>query len=223
MEKFLENPRHVEIQVLADSTQRRLPGRARLLDAAPPPEGHRGSAGARHPRAALIERIGDAAPKPAEDRLPRRRHLRVPVRERRVLLHRDEHPRAGRAPGHRADHRHRHRAEQIRIAAGEKLRFTQRDIELRGHAIECRINAEDPFKFVPSPGRITMWHPPGGPGVRVDSHVYTGYFVPPNYDSMIGKVIAYGDTRDQAIRAHAHRAVEMWSRASRPTSRCTAS
>ena len=69
----------------------------------------------------------------------------------------------------------------------------------RVHAIECRINAEDPFKFTPSPGRITGWHPPGGPGVRVDSHAYNGYFVPPNYDSMIGKVICYGDTREQAL------------------------
>jgi acetyl-CoA carboxylase biotin carboxylase subunit len=90
--------------------------------------------------------------------------------------------------------------EQIRIASGEKLRFRQRDIVIRGHAIECRINAEDPFKFTPSPGRITSWHPPGGPGIRVDSHAYANYFVPPNYDSMIGKVIATGDTRDQALR-----------------------
>jgi acetyl-CoA carboxylase biotin carboxylase subunit len=71
---------------------------------------------------------------------------------------------------------------------------------LRGHAIECRINAEDAFKFTPSPGRIVSYHPPGGPGIRVDSHVYQGYFVPPNYDSLIGKVIAYGETRDQALR-----------------------
>jgi len=90
--------------------------------------------------------------------------------------------------------------EQIRIAAGERLRFKQRDIILKGHAIECRINAEDPFKFIPSPGRITAWHAPGGPGIRVDSHAYAGYFVPPNYDSMVGKVIAYGITREQAIK-----------------------
>ncbi|MEG2155704.1 MAG: acetyl-CoA carboxylase biotin carboxylase subunit, partial [Burkholderiaceae bacterium] len=89
--------------------------------------------------------------------------------------------------------------EQIRVAAGEKLRFKQRDIQLRGHAIECRINAEDPFKFTPSPGRITSWHAPGGPGVRVDSHAYAGYFVPPHYDSMIGKLISHGDTREQAL------------------------
>jgi acetyl-CoA carboxylase biotin carboxylase subunit len=90
--------------------------------------------------------------------------------------------------------------EQIRVAAGEKLKHRQRDIVIRGHAIECRINAEDPFNFTPSPGRITSYHPPGGPGIRVDSHAYHGYMVPPYYDSMIGKVIAYGDNRDQAIR-----------------------
>jgi acetyl-CoA carboxylase biotin carboxylase subunit len=88
---------------------------------------------------------------------------------------------------------------QIRIAAGEKLALKQRDVELAGHAIECRINAEDPYKFTPSPGRITNLHMPGGPGIRVDSHAYAGYTVPPNYDSLIGKIIAYGDTREQAI------------------------
>ena len=88
---------------------------------------------------------------------------------------------------------------QIRISAGEPLRFKQRDVELRGHAIECRINAEDPYNFTPSPGRITSWHMPGGPGIRVDSHAYNGYFVPPHYDSLLGKLIAYGDTREQAI------------------------
>jgi acetyl-CoA carboxylase biotin carboxylase subunit len=88
---------------------------------------------------------------------------------------------------------------QIRIACGEKLPIRQRDVNLRGHAIECRINAEDPFRFTPSPGRITSFHAPGGPGVRVDSHVYEGYFVPPYYDSLLGKIIAYGDTRERAI------------------------
>ena len=72
-------------------------------------------------------------------------------------------------------------------------------VQMRGHAIECRVNAEDPYKFTPSPGRITMWHSPGGPGVRVDSHAYSNYFVPPNYDSMIGKIITHGDTREQAL------------------------
>jgi acetyl-CoA carboxylase biotin carboxylase subunit len=89
--------------------------------------------------------------------------------------------------------------EQILVAAGEKLRLRQKDVQFRGHAIECRINAEDPYRFTPSPGKITSYHPPGGPGIRVDSHVYQGYTVPPNYDSMVGKVIAFGATRDQAL------------------------
>ncbi len=89
--------------------------------------------------------------------------------------------------------------EQLWIASGEKLRYQQKDIQFKGHAIECRINAEHPYTFVPSPGRLTTWHPPGGPGIRVDSHVFAGYMVPPHYDSMIGKLLAYGKTRDQAI------------------------
>ena len=89
--------------------------------------------------------------------------------------------------------------EQIRIASGAPLGFEQKDVKFNGHAIECRINAEDPFTFIPSPGRVTALHTPGGPGIRFDSHVYSGYFVPPYYDSMIGKLIAYGDDRDTAI------------------------
>jgi acetyl-CoA carboxylase, biotin carboxylase subunit len=89
--------------------------------------------------------------------------------------------------------------EQIRVAAGEHLSLTDTP-ELRGHAIECRINAEDPKRnFAPSPGQITSFHPPGGPGVRVDTHVYAGYFVPPYYDSLIGKLIVHGNTRDEAL------------------------
>ena len=88
---------------------------------------------------------------------------------------------------------------QIRIAAGEPLAYQQSDVRLHGHAIECRINAEDPYKFIPSPGKVSTWHPPGGLGVRVDSHMYSGYTVPPNYDSMIGKIIVHADTREQAI------------------------
>jgi acetyl-CoA carboxylase biotin carboxylase subunit len=89
--------------------------------------------------------------------------------------------------------------EQIRIAFGEKLGYSQRHIQFKGHAVECRINAEDPFKFTPCPGTIKTWHTPGGLGVRVDSHIYSGYTVPPYYDSMIGKLISYGRTRDEAI------------------------
>ena len=89
--------------------------------------------------------------------------------------------------------------EQLHIASGEKLSYQQKDIELRGHAIECRLNAEDSATFMPSPGKITQYHPPGGPGIRVDSHIYNGYIVPPNYDSMIGKLIAHGETRQAAL------------------------
>jgi acetyl-CoA carboxylase biotin carboxylase subunit len=89
--------------------------------------------------------------------------------------------------------------QQIRIACGERLPMKQRDVLCKGHAIECRINAEDPYKFTPSPGRITSLHMPGGPGIRVDSHIYNGYVVPPHYDSLLGKIIAYGETREHAI------------------------
>ena len=89
--------------------------------------------------------------------------------------------------------------EQIRIAAGEPLSYQQKDIVMRGHAVECRINAEDAKTFMPSPGTITQFHAPGGPGVRVDSHIYNGYVVPPYYDSMIGKLIVHGETRKNAM------------------------
>jgi acetyl-CoA carboxylase biotin carboxylase subunit len=89
--------------------------------------------------------------------------------------------------------------EQIRVASGETLSITQSDLRIQGHAIECRINAEDPVKFLPSPGTVTQYHAPGGPGIRVDTHLYNGYTVPPYYDSMIAKLIAFGPTRDIAI------------------------
>lgn len=89
--------------------------------------------------------------------------------------------------------------EQLRIASGEKLGYRQSDVHFRGHSIECRINAEDPETFMPSPGTITLYHPPGGPGIRMDTPIYTGYPVPPYYDSLIGKLIAYGETRDIAL------------------------
>ena len=88
---------------------------------------------------------------------------------------------------------------QLKIAAGEPLPITQGDVRITGHAIECRINAEDPKGFTPSPGPVRLWHAPGGPGIRVDSHLYSGYNVPPNYDSLIGKIIAHGEDRDTAI------------------------
>lgn len=89
--------------------------------------------------------------------------------------------------------------EQIRIAAGETLNFTQKDIHIQGHAMECRINAEDPVRFLPCPGKVTQYHAPGGIGIRVDTHLYNGYTVPPYYDSMVAKVIAHGPTREIAM------------------------
>ena len=98
---------------------------------------------------------------------------------------------------------------QLLIAAGERLSYTQSDVQIRGHAMECRINAEDPKTFMPSPGPIRLWHAPGGPGIRVDSHVYSGYNVPPYYDSLVGKVIAHGDTRETAIARMKNALAEM--------------
>ncbi|ALT78184.1 MULTISPECIES: acetyl-CoA carboxylase biotin carboxylase subunit [unclassified Roseateles] len=200
MEKFLENPRHIEIQVLADthksavwlgerdcSMQRR---HQKILEEAPAPG---------IPRR-VIEKIGDrcaAACRKMNYRgagtfefLYENGEFYFIEMNTRVQV---EHPVTEMVTGVDIVQM------QIRVAAGEKLPFTQRNITMRGHSIECRINAEDPFKFTPSPGRITMWHAPGGPGVRVDSHVYTNYFVPPHYDSMIGKIIVHGDTREQAL------------------------
>ncbi|MFN3612170.1 acetyl-CoA carboxylase biotin carboxylase subunit [Tepidimonas sp.] len=200
MEKFLQNPRHIEIQVLADqhrnavylferdcSMQRR---HQKVIEEAPAPG---------IPRR-LIERIGDrcaAACKKIGYRgagtfefLYENGEFYFIEMNTRVQV---EHPVTEMITGIDIVR------TQILVAAGEKLPFTQRQLQLRGHAIECRINAEDPYKFTPSPGRITAWHAPGGPGVRVDSHIYSGYTVPPNYDSMVGKIIVHGDTREQAL------------------------
>jgi acetyl-CoA carboxylase biotin carboxylase subunit len=200
LEKFLENPRHIEIQVLSDqsrnalwlgdrdcSMQRR---HQKILEEAPAPGIAR----------KLIERIGERCAEACRkidyrgagtfEFLYEGGEFYFIEMNTRVQV---EHPVTEMVTGiDIVQH-------QIRIAAGEKLTLRQRDITSRGHAIECRINAEDPFTFVPSPGRITAWHAPGGPGVRVDSHVYAGYFVPPHYDSLIGKLICYGDNRSQAI------------------------
>jgi acetyl-CoA carboxylase biotin carboxylase subunit len=112
--------------------------------------------------------------------------------------------------------------EMLSIAAGNKLSFTQDDVVIRGHSLECRINAEDPKTFMPSPGTVKHFHAPGGNGVRVDSHLYSGYAVPPNYDSLIGKLITYGAPATKPWRACAMPWTRSWSTASRPTSRCTA-
>jgi acetyl-CoA carboxylase biotin carboxylase subunit len=201
LEKFLENPRHIEIQVLADeqrntvylgerdcSMQRR---HQKIIEEAPAVD--------IAPR--LIGRIGERCVDACRkinyrgagtfEFLYEGDEFYFIEMNTRVQV---EHPVTELVTGIDIVQ------AQIRIAAGEKLAVRQRDVTVRGHAIECRINAEDPFKFTPSPGRITSYHPPGGPGIRVDSHVYHGYVVPPYYDSMVGKVIAYGATRDQAIR-----------------------
>ena len=200
MEKYLQNPRHIEIQIMADnfknaiylgerdcSMQRR---HQKVIEEAPAPGIAR----------KLIERIGErcvAACKKMGYRgagtfefLYENGEFYFIEMNTRVQV---EHPVTEFITGVDIV------KTQIMTASGMKLPYTQRQIEIKGHAIECRVNAEDPFKFTPSPGRITMWHPPGGPGVRVDSHVYTNYFVPSNYDSMIGKIIVHGDTREHAL------------------------
>ena len=200
MEKFLENPRHIEFQVLADSygnavylgerdcsMQRR---HQKVIEEAP--------AALLNPRLRnkIGERCADACRKIGyrgagtfEFLFENDEFFFIEMNTRVQV----EHPVSEMITGIDIVQ------QQIRIAAGEKLSFRQKDIVFKGHAIECRINAEHPYKFTPSPGRITTWHPPGGPGIRVDSHVYANYFVPPHYDSMIGKIIAYGDTREQAM------------------------
>jgi acetyl-CoA carboxylase biotin carboxylase subunit len=200
LEKFLQNPRHVEIQILADehknaiylgerdcSMQRR---HQKVVEEGPAPG---------IPRK-LIDRIGDRCTDACKrigyrgagtfEFLFEDNEFYFIEMNTRVQV---EHPVTELITGVDIVQ------EQIRIAAGEKLSRRQRDVQIKGHAIECRINAEDPYNFTPSPGKITAWHPPGGPGVRVDSHAYDGYTVPPYYDSMIAKVLVHGDTREQAI------------------------
>jgi acetyl-CoA carboxylase, biotin carboxylase subunit len=200
MEKYLENPRHIEIQILADeyknviflgerdcSMQRR---HQKVLEEGPAPGINRrliDKIGARCVDA--CKRIGYRGAGTFEFLFEKGEFYFIEMNTRVQV----EHPVTELITGIDIVQ------QQIRIAAGEKLLIKQRDVQIKGHAIECRINAEDPFKFTPSPGRITAWHPPGGPGIRVDSHAYTNYVVPPNYDSMIGKVLAYGVTREQAI------------------------
>ena len=200
MEKFLENPRHIEIQVLSDNFQNAV-----YL-------GERDCSMQRRNQKVLEEAPACGIPRRAIEKLGSRcieACRRIGYRgagtfeflyengefyfiemNTRVQV---EHPVSELISGVDIV------CEQIRIAAGERLRFKQRDLEFRGHAIECRINAEDPFTFTPCPGKITAWHLPGGPGIRIDTHVFAGYTVPPYYDSMIGKLIAYGDTREPAI------------------------
>ncbi|MDS1140363.1 acetyl-CoA carboxylase biotin carboxylase subunit [Pusillimonas sp. SM2304] len=200
MEKFLENPRHIEIQVLADggrnavwlgerdcSMQRR---HQKVIEEAPAPGIAR----------RLIERIGERCAEACRKMNYRGAGTFEFLYENGEFFFIEMNTRI------QVEHTITEMItgidlvqQQILIAAGEKFTLRQRDVTFKGHSIECRINAEDPFKFTPSPGRITHWHTPGGPGVRMDSHVFAGYMVPPNYDSMIAKLITYGDTRAQAI------------------------
>jgi acetyl-CoA carboxylase biotin carboxylase subunit len=200
MEKFLERPRHVEFQVLADgqgnavhlgerdcSMQRR---HQKVIEEAPAPgitEEQRQEIGARCVNACL--EIGYKSAGTFEFLYEDGEFYFIEMNTRLQV----EHPVTEMITDVDIVR------EQIRIASGEKLDITQDDVRIQGHAIECRINAEDPKTFMPSPGLVTLWHSPGGPGVRIDSHVYSGYKVPPYYDSMIGKLIAHGRDRDAAF------------------------
>ncbi len=200
MEKFLERPRHVEFQILADSQghvvhlgdrdcsmQRR---HQKVLEEAPAPgisERQRDQIGTVCVKACKAVNYRGAG---TFEFLYQDGAFYFIEMNTRIQV---EHPVTEMITGVDVVQ------QQIRIASGEPLRFRQQDIQFRGHAIECRINAEDAVTFMPSPGKITQFHPPGGPGVRVDSHVYTNYSVPPYYDSMIAKVVVWGHEREQAI------------------------
>jgi acetyl-CoA carboxylase biotin carboxylase subunit len=200
LEKYLENPRHIEVQVIADqhgnavhlgerdcSTQRR---HQKVIEEAPAPgitEEQRDQIGSVCVEA--CKRIGYRGAGTFEFLYDRGQFYFIEMNTRIQV----EHPVTERITGVDLV------CEQILVAAGEPLSFRQEDIQIRGHAIECRINAEDSETFLPSPGLIEGFHAPGGPGIRCDTHVYDGYRVPPNYDSMIGKIIAHGRDRDMAI------------------------
>ncbi len=200
MEKYLETPRHVEIQVIADehgnavhlgerdcSMQRR---HQKVVEEAPAPgitDEVRNFIGSRCAEA--CRQIGYRGAGTFEFLYENGEFYFIEMNTRLQV----EHPVTEFITGVDLVR------EQLRVAAGLPLSFTQTDIKISGHAIECRINAEDPKTFMPSPGPIETYHAPGGPGVRVDSHIYSGYTVPPYYDSMIGKLITYGNTRDIAI------------------------
>jgi acetyl-CoA carboxylase biotin carboxylase subunit len=200
MEKYLLNPRHIEIQVLADehgdavhlgerdcSMQRR---HQKILEEAPAPgldPKLRNKIGERCAEA--CRQIGYRGAGTFEFLYENGEFFFIEMNTRVQV----EHPVTELITGVDIVQ------ETIRIAAGEHLSVKQKDVHFRGHAVECRINAEDAHTFVPSPGRITLYHAPGGPGIRVDSHVFQNYYVPPHYDSMIGKLISYGATRAQAI------------------------
>jgi acetyl-CoA carboxylase biotin carboxylase subunit len=200
MEKYLDNPRHIEFQVIADShgnvihlgerdcsTQRR---HQKVIEEAPAPgitEEQRREMGERCVKACQeIDYLGAGT----FEFLYQDGQFYFIEMNTRVQV---EHPVTEMVTGFDIV------KEQLRIAAGESLSVRQEDVQLRGHAIECRINAEDPQSFIPCPGVIEQFHMPGGPGIRVETHIYNGYRVPPYYDSMIGKLIAHGETRSGAI------------------------
>ncbi|NOQ49652.1 MAG: acetyl-CoA carboxylase biotin carboxylase subunit [Nitrosomonadaceae bacterium] len=199
-EKFMENPRHIEFQVLVDehrnaiylgerdcSIQRR---NQKIIEEAPAPglpTRLRDKIGSRC--ADACRRIGYRGVGTFEFLFEKKEFYFIEMNTRLQV----EHPITEAITGIDLVQ------QQIHVAAGEKLSIRQKDVVQKGHAIECRINAEDPYKLTPCAGRITQYHVPGGPGIRVDSHIYHNYIVPPNYDSLIGKVIAYGDNRGQAI------------------------
>jgi acetyl-CoA carboxylase biotin carboxylase subunit len=205
MEKFLENPRHIEIQVLADgqgnaihlgerdcSMQRR---HQKVVEEAPAPgisAQMREKIGERCRRACIEINYRGAG---TFEFLYENGEFYFIEMNTRIQV---EHPVSEMITGVDLI------KEQLRIAAGQPLSIEQSQIQIRGHAIECRINAEDPQTFIPCAGKITMFHAPGGLGVRWESHIYSGYTVPPYYDSMIGKLITYGDTRDEAIAKMRH-------------------
>ncbi|MGQ0591495.1 MAG: acetyl-CoA carboxylase biotin carboxylase subunit [Gammaproteobacteria bacterium] len=200
LERFLEAPRHIEIQVLADtcgnaihlgdrdcSIQRR---HQKIIEEAPAPgvsPAERAAVGARCVEACLeIDYRGAGT----FEFLYEDGQFYFIEMNTRVQV---EHPVTEMVTGVDIV------KEQIRVASGEPLSYRQEDIVLRGHAVECRINAEDPATFAPSPGTISLFHPPGGPGIRLDTHIYQGYKVPPYYDSLIGKLIAHGEDRQAAL------------------------
>lgn len=200
MEKFLQNPRHIEIQVLADehgnavylgerdcSMQRR---HQKIIEEAPAPGIERSRIHTIGERCAEACRTLGYRGAGTFEFLYENNEFYFIEMNTRVQV---EHPVTEQITGIDIVQ------EQIRIAAGIPLSFAQKDITFHGHALECRVNAEDPFTFTPSPGRITSYHTPGGPGVRMDSHAYQGYYVPPYYDSMIGKIIVHAPTREQAL------------------------
>ncbi|AEH87267.1 acetyl-CoA carboxylase biotin carboxylase subunit [Mesorhizobium opportunistum] len=200
LEKFLEQPRHIEIQILADkhgravwlgerdcSMQRR---HQKIIEEAPAPGIAReaiGEIGDLCARACLT--IGYTGAGTFEFLYEDGRFSFIEMNTRVQV----EHPVTELVTGIDIVR------EQIRIARGEPLSFSQEDIRIQGHAVECRINAEDPYSFRPHPGRVERWTPPGGPGIRVESHLYSGYTVPPHYDSLVAKLLAHGATRAEAI------------------------